>query len=172
VELEAALIDRLSDDELEASLLHEAEHARSNDPLRYFIAQVALSINPLARLLKVELSRYQFLRETHCDRRAVQRGADPLALARSIVVAATPGGRCSTPLAALGGQGIGGVRVRVQLLLGYPTHAPIRDSGPLPIRLLSVMVFVVAVLPHVSGTGPLDALHYGVERTALRLGLE
>lgn len=170
VELEAELVHRLSDEELEATLLHEFEHAQARDPLHLFIAQAALSINPFGYLLAAELSRYHFAREALCDRRAVQLGADPLALARSIVSVATPR---SPPdfAAALGGHGIEGVRVRVQLLLGYATHSPEPVGRGTPPGLLTAVLMIVTASPHFIGTGPLDVLHRGVESTALTLGL-
>ena len=68
IEIEGKLVLRLGDDELEAVLLHEVEHAQAKDPLRFLVAQVALSINPLGRLLTSELARYHFAREALCDR--------------------------------------------------------------------------------------------------------
>lgn len=170
VEVEADTVDRLDDVELEALLLHEVEHAQAHDPLRFFVAQVALSINPLGRLLASELARYHFAREALCDRRAVQRGADPLALARSIVAVASP--RPAPAFAAsLGGHGIGGVRVRVQLLLGYAAAWPGPARRHAPVGVITSLVTLLAALPHVLGTGPLDVLHHGVERAALLFGL-
>lgn len=170
VEIEAELAERLDPDELVATLLHEVEHARSFDPLRFFVAQVALSVNPLRGLLSGELSRYHFTREALCDRRAVQAGADPLALASSIVAVASPAPLASAA-AALTGHGIDGVKLRVQLLLGYAAHSPGPARRPPPLALAAAPVATLAMLPHVIGTGPLDLLHHGVERAALVLGL-
>jgi Zn-dependent protease with chaperone function len=170
VEIEAELASRLDDDELEAVLLHEVEHAQANDPLRFLVAQVALSINPVGRLLSSELARYHFAREALCDRRAVQRGADPLALAWSIVAAA---GSKPAPahVAAICGHGIGGIRVRVQLLLGYVSTWPGPARQRAPVGVVTSFVTLLAALPHVLGTGPLDVLHHGIERAAVLLGL-
>ncbi|WP_428267338.1 hypothetical protein [Haliangium sp.] len=170
VEIDEALLERLDDDELAATLLHELEHAHALDPLRFFVAQVALSVNPLGRLLGAELARYHFAREALCDRRAVQRGADPLALARTIVAVATPG---PTPAgtAALGGHGIGGVRVRVQLLLGYAARRPEPAQRSLAAGVATSLLMLLAASPHVVGTGPLDSLHRTIERAALVLGV-
>ena len=79
----------------------------------------------------------------------------------------------STPsfIAGLGGHGIGGVRVRVQLLLGYAARWPGPPGRTTPIGLVTTLLAGLAVLPHIMGTGPLDLLHYGVERGALLLGL-
>ena len=170
VELEARVVAQLSDEELEAVLLHELEHAHAGDPLRLFIAQVALTINPLGRLLEPEFGRYCFAREALCDRRAVQLGADPLSLARSIVaVAATRPAPAYT--AALGGHGVGGIRVRVHLLLDYAARWPGPALRRAPVGLLTLAAVLLAILPHFMGTGPLDALHHGVESVALLMGL-
>ena len=177
IEIDTQMLAELADDELEAVLLHEHEHAHAGDPLRLFVAQVALSINPLGHLLAPALSRYGFAREALCDRGAVQRGAEPLALARSIVAVA---GRAAAPAPAFsvgvgvglgGGHGLGGVRVRVQLLLGYADRAPGPAPQRAPVGVLSSLLTALVTLPHVLGTGPLDILHQGVEHLALLIGL-
>jgi len=171
VEIQATLVSRLlDDDELEGVLLHEIEHAQAKDPLRFFVVQVALSINPIGRVLASELARYHFAREALCDRRAVQRGANPLALARSIVATAAPKA-IPAHVAALGGHGIGGVRVRVQLLLGYATAWPGPARQHSPVGVVTSFVTFLAAMPHIFGTEPLDVLHHGIERAAVLLGL-
>lgn len=170
VEVATSLVARMTDDELEAVLLHEVEHASSHDPARFFLAQVALSVNPIGGLLKPELARHHFAREALCDRRAVQAGADPLTLADCILsVASAPVPAVS--VSALGGHGIGGVRLRVQLLLGYADGCP-PAPRPLAGRVLSAALLLALIVgPHVTGTGPLDALHHGIEQAALVAGL-
>lgn len=171
IELTESLVARLDPPEIEATLLHEVEHAAGYDPLRFFVLQVALSINPLRALLLADLARYHLSREALCDKRAVQQGADPLALARSIVSAATPI-RAASPQAALsGGHGIEGVRLRVQLLLGYAAQSPGPVERQHPVGVSLGFIVLVAVLPHLFGAGPLDLLHNGIEQTALLLGL-
>lgn len=171
IELEPSAIKRLDDSELEAVLLHELEHAHSSDPLRLFLAQVALSINPLGRLLKPALSRYQFGREAQCDRIAVQRGADPVALAHSIVLIASPVPATSY-VSAVGGHSMRGIRLRVQLLLGYAESSPrARTTRQPPVGVLGTLTTLLVIFPHLMGTGPLDSLHHAIERTALILGL-
>lgn len=170
VEVERALVEQLSDEELCATLLHEVEHAREHDPMRLFVARVALGSNPLGRLLEAALARYCFSREALCDLRAVQRGADPLALARSIVAAANPDAR-PTIHPALGGAGIAGVRARVQLLLGYASAPPAPLEAQSRVGFVSTLVPLLVASPHLLGTAPLDLLHHHVERAALLLGL-
>lgn len=170
VEIDVALVEHLDDEELEAVLLHEVEHAQAKDPLRFFVAQVALCINPIGGVLASELARYHFAREALCDRRAVQRGANPLALARSIVATAAPK-TLPAHVAALGGHGIGGVRVRVQMLLSYATAWPGPARQHPPVGVGTVFATVLVATPHLLGTGPLDLLHHGIEHAALFLGL-
>ena len=169
VEMEESLVAQLSDDELAAALLHEWEHVQGLDPLRFLGAQVALSINPLARWLEPELARYRFARELHCDRRAVQCGANPLALAQSIVLAAMPA-PASDNAVALGGPGLASVRMRVQLLLGYATQSPEAMHAAAPPEPTFSLVMAMLLCPHVLGSGPLDVLHTSIERAALLFG--
>ncbi|HWN66673.1 MAG TPA: M56 family metallopeptidase [Haliangium sp.] len=170
MELEAAVVEQLTDEELAAVLLHELEHARAGDPLRSLIAQVSLSLNPLGHLLSAEYARYCFAREALCDRRAVQLGADPLALARSIVAVA--GNRPRPALVAgLCGDGMSGIRLRVQLLFDYAARWPGPARRHAPFGLLTTATASLLLLPHFMGTGPLDLLHLGVESAALLLGL-
>lgn len=169
VELSSSLVSGLTDEALEAVLLHEVEHALCRDPARFFLAHVALSVNPLGRLLAPELARHHFAREALCDRRAVQAGADPLVLADCILSVAAPASASS--VVALGGHGIDGVRLRVQLLLGYADGASL-DCRPQPrVGLASALLVALAVGPHVTGTGPLDVLHHAIEHGALLVGL-
>ena len=170
VEISRELVDSLEDDELTATLLHEMEHARAWDPLRLFLAQVALSLNPLRRLLDPELARYHFAREALCDRRAVEGGAEPLALARSIVAVATPG-HAQASLAALGGCGVESVRLRVQLLLTYAEHTPEPVKTGTVFGGLVVPILLVGLAPHFVGVEPLDRMHQAIELSAIALGI-
>ena len=169
IELEEQLVDQLSDDELTAVLLHEFEHMRGYDPLRFFGAQVALSINPLASTLVHEFVRYRMVREADCDRRAVQRGADPLALARSIVLTAMQPAP-APHVSALGGHGLRSVQVRVRLLFDYAAQSPEPVRASVPFGPASSLATTLLLCPHVLGTGPLDILHTSIERAALLLG--
>jgi hypothetical protein len=98
----------------------------------------------------------------------VQRGADALALARSIVLVATPTAPIDT-CALLGGHGIGAVRLRVRLLLGYAERPPERLRAR-PVGLAALLLGLLMAAPHVVGAAPLDALHFGVERAFFEPG--
>lgn len=177
IEIDAGFMDRLDDEALTAALLHELEHARALDPLRYLLASVSLSLNPLAWLLRPELARWRLGREAACDRSAVHAGARPLALAAAIVSAAQPA-RPACPAGAVAGlasAGCDAIKMRVQLLLGYarqpapPPRRP-RISVP-PGTAFCVALLVLLILPHATGTSLLDAVHQGVERVLLAPGM-
>ena len=169
IEIELQLLGRLDDDELKAALLHESEHARALDPLRFFVAQVTLSVNPARVLVGGELARYHFAREALCDRWAVQRGADPLALARSIVAVGMARGNGA--VAALGGVGAQGIALRVQLLINYAEKKPEPTRTTAPLCTGTPLVSLLAAWPHVAGAGWFDIFHHSIERAALLLGL-
>lgn len=82
IAVSTGLCARLSDDELEAVLLHEEHHRRSHEPLRILLASVARSVlwflPPAGRLLSV----YRKCSELAADAYAMERvGAHPLARA-------------------------------------------------------------------------------------------
>lgn len=153
----------LDDAELKACLLHEDAHVRAWDALALGLAELASSLNPTARWLRPQLARFAFARETQCDRHAVQRGAQPLALARSLVSAARP--RAAQP--ALGGSGeASALAVRTQLLLAYAETPPGRIVEPRWHLGAGLGVLLGLLGPHVVGSGALDVLHHGAERAA------
>lgn len=171
IEIEARFMDHLDDHALAAALLHEVEHARALDPLRYLLAAVSLSLNPLARLLRPELARWRLAREASCDHGAVQAGANPLALAQAIVSAARP--TRATAIATLGG--CHGVKLRVQLLLRYAEQSPGPRRAPsyaLPGTPFFLALLLLLALPHATGTALLDVLHQGIEVAVLGSGLD
>ena len=55
----SAYAAELSDQSLVAALGHEAEHVRARDPLRYFLLDLALALNPVgAWFLRPHVSRW------------------------------------------------------------------------------------------------------------------
>ena len=158
----------LADDELAAALGHERGHVAARDPLRYFILELALALNPVgAFLLRQHASRWRAAREAHCDREAVVEGLDPLALASAILAASRP-----TPTAyeavALGARREAFLAYRVGMLLAFDEQPPVRCCRPGPTLLIAMIAVTTAVvLPHRTGGAALDVLHRGVERGAL-----
>ncbi len=165
IEVSEDVLDALDDTSLMSTLLHELEHARSLDPLRYFVADVCLQLNPLSSLLRSEVARWRLAREASCDEQAVRSGADPLCLAAAIVQASRPA-PAPVAAAALAGSGnLKALRLRIGLLLGFHEQSaqPIRQDSPVIVGLCSV--FFIGLLPHVMGSGPLDSLHLAIETT-------
>jgi beta-lactamase regulating signal transducer with metallopeptidase domain len=159
-----ALAGRLTDDELAAALLHEGEHIRGLDPLRYGVLGLCQRLNPLARWFSTELSRFRLAREAACDHAAVKRGADPLCLARAIIAGARPAPPAGSP--ALDGDGVASVRLRISLLLGYAAghHCPCaRRRRP----EVGLVIALLALLPHALDAWPLHDLHRQVESALL-----
>jgi Zn-dependent protease with chaperone function len=130
----AGMVASLAADELEAVLVHEAEHARRRDPLRRLVARAAAEVLfwlPLvgwwsrSRLEDAELA---------ADRAAIGRvGRSPLARA----LRAT-----AIPAAAVGAHFDGAGPARVTQLLGDPL--PHRHP-PLAACLLSLLGLILAV---------------------------
>lgn len=159
------LVLSLDDDGLAATLGHELEHVRGLDPLRYGLLSCATALNPLGRiLLGRELARWVLAREAHCDRVAVARGANALALADAIVRAARPRGEQP----ALGGE-VRAIGLRIDLLLGYADARPHRCCEDMGLRALSIPLAVAIALPHFASTALLDAVHAGSELLGLFL---
>jgi hypothetical protein len=85
---------------------------------------------------------------------------------------AAPASAADAPVVpALGGHGIGGVRLRVQLLLGYAARPPGPVRRQAPVGTLTALVTLLALWPHVMGAGALDVFHRSIERAALIFGL-
>jgi Zn-dependent protease with chaperone function len=126
----------LADDELDAVLVHEAEHARRRDPLRRLAGRAAAEVLfwlPLvgwwsrSRLEHAELA---------ADQAAIRRVGRP-SLARALRAAATP----AAPAAA-GVQFDGAGPARVSQLLG---DQPPRRRPPLAACLLSGLGLILAI---------------------------
>lgn len=161
------LARELDDSALAAALLHEAEHARALDPARFLLASVCLSINPVAFLLQRDYDRWRFARELVCDQGAVDRGADPAALAHAIVIAARPRPIRRRCIACLCDGGIKALELRVAFLLdrvSAPNPAPMCASDR-PVVPLAVTCALLIVLAVAAGSGSIDALHIGAETT-------
>lgn len=164
IEVSVELMAQLDDRALTGAMLHEAEHLRTYDPLRYLLAAVCLGLNPAAFLLRPEIARWRQARELICDRFAVRAGADPLSLAEALVVAARPRPEPVLPFAAqLGCGSVSWLQYRINLLFGYATRPPGQEKRELPSFLLIVLALVPVVLPHIVDAWPLAGLHHSLE---------
>lgn len=164
IEVSIELMAQLDDRALTGALLHEAEHLRTFDPLRYLVAAVCLGLNPAAFLLRPEIIRWRQARELVCDRFAVRAGADPLSLAEALVIAARPRPEPMRSFAAqLGCGSVSWLQYRINLLFGYATCPPGREQRELPSVLLVAIALAPLILPHVVDAWPLAGLHHSLE---------
>ena len=167
IELSATYLARIDDDMLRAVLLHEIEHVVCGDPLRGFLAEVAMRLNPLGFLLRAEFARWRLAREVACDRHAITLGADRAALAEALVSGARfPGGVSVAPGVHSSERDALELRVRLLLEDGGPACACGSRRGVF--GALAIVV-VVAAAPHVLGSEPLDSFHLAVDQTAHRV---
>jgi beta-lactamase regulating signal transducer with metallopeptidase domain len=129
------MVARLADDELDAVLVHEAEHARRRDPLRRLAGRAAADVLfwlPLvgwwsrSRLEDAELA---------ADRAAIRR-VGRRSLARALRAAAVPAAAASS----VGFDGAGSARVTQLLGDRLPRRRP-----PLAACALSLLGLVIAV---------------------------
>jgi len=165
VEVGAELVRSLDERALVGALLHEDEHVRGCDPLRFVVLSACQNLNPASALLADELWHWRRGREALCDEAAVHRGADPCSLAEALVAVARPPAALGAGVAHLGrGGGIELLRVRVTLLMDYATSPPrCRCASPAP-KLAVLALVTLAVLPHYLGERVLVDLHQGTER--------
>ena len=165
VVISVSFANRLDDAALLAALKHESEHLRDRDPLRYFLAWWAISVNPLGRwLLGRELRRWILTREIHCDRGAVLSGAPPAALAHALVEAARfPTAHACAALRAADARVL---RLRVGLLMAYADRRPLRWRTVPALRFALCALLVAILKPHPVEDGALDALHRATESVA------
>jgi Zn-dependent protease with chaperone function len=169
VVVDSNFVRACDDESLVAAIAHELEHVRRRDPLRYLVLALAVRLNPFGALsLRRDAARWIFEREVQCDRAAVLSGAVPFGLARALVQASRPK---HAAVAHLGASSLGKLRLRVELLLSYAEKRPLDDvrRGAFALLLVSSIAALTVMLPHVASTGPLDALHLGVEHAARAL---
>ncbi len=166
VEMSLEYMDRIDDEMLHAVLLHEVEHAVCGDPLRTLLAEVAMRLNPLAALLRVEFARWKLAREVACDRHAIRLGADRVALAEALVAGARHDRPCSA-FPALRSTERDALELRVRLLLdeSWPDCGCGSRRGVLTAL---VLLATVAAVPHLIGSEPLDSFHRAVDEAVLR----
>jgi beta-lactamase regulating signal transducer with metallopeptidase domain len=164
IEVGVAVARTLDAQALGGALLHEHEHVRGRDPLRFVIASVCQSLNPAAFLLTEDLAAWRAGREVVCDEAAVHHGADPCGLAEALITVARP--QAANHSAYLGRGGIDLLRVRVTLLMSYLTSPARCHCAPIGYRLAALAIVVFASLPHYWGEHVINQLHQGAERAA------
>lgn len=140
--------EALSPAEQEAALAHERAHARSFDPLRVWLAQLACDLQWPAPGARARFDAWLAALEMRRDVEAVTAGASPLDLAAAIVSAARSGaGRAQAAAAHLTPRP-SGVEARVRELLALPAEGPPPAPRAL-VRLVPLALsaaFLLAVL--------------------------
>lgn len=81
---------RLRDDELEAVLLHEAEHLRRRDPLRVLIARALAALFVGLPLIEWLTLCFETAKELDADRAVLRALGDPAPLAGALLALGTP----------------------------------------------------------------------------------
>jgi beta-lactamase regulating signal transducer with metallopeptidase domain len=131
----SAMVASLADQEVDAVLVHEAEHAHRRDPLRRLAGRAAADVLFWLPLVGWWSRRRLEDAELAADRAAIRRvGRTPLA--RALRATAPP----VAPAAGAGFDGAG--PARVTQLLGDP---PPRRRPPLAACLLSALGLILAV---------------------------
>ena len=154
-------MENIDDDMLAASLLHEYTHGTQWDVLRVFITQTFLALNPMRNWLLPSFQLWRKSNEAQCDQKAIQLGANPLALAESIIFCAkspipsSPVALYSPELVAL--------RLRVELLMAPSSVAQqgIQKSYGYPLFLGCMLIVFLSA--HLNAQNPLDIFHYEIE---------
>jgi Zn-dependent protease with chaperone function len=131
----SGMVASLTAEELQAVLVHEAEHAHRRDPRRRLAARAAADVLFWLPLVGWWSRRRLEDAELAADRAAIDRvGRSPLA--RALRATATP----ATPV--VGARFDGAAAARVSQLLG---DQPPRQRPPLPACLLSLLGLVLAI---------------------------
>lgn len=144
--LRADALEILGHEELVMALLHEGEHIRGLDPLRRWLAGLALALNPAAALLRPYFSKWELGRETTCDLQAATQG-DRFALAHALVRVARLNLMPPSHVATLVGRPTS-LTLRVSILVHdvLPELRHARDV--VPFALLAANAFAIQLVVH------------------------
>lgn len=138
--------DAASPEVLAAALAHEAAHVRGRDPLRIWLAQLAVDLQwPVPRARR-RFRTWALALEMRRDDEALLGGASPTALAESIILAARLSSAWSAqPPGGITGQGDGlALRVR-RLLVDTAGRRPSRLSWRWRVRAACIATIVASV---------------------------
>lgn len=133
----AELLDRLSNDEMRAVVLHEDHHRRTRAPVR--AAALGAWLRLLGRSKKVRDVLVERLTELEAlaDADAIRRGSSPRSLARALLKGDASSQPVSFAYAA---------ERRVEQLLDRAAGVPVVATGRLPYEWLPVILLTVATL--------------------------
>ena len=157
IEVDEGLASSLDAEMLRSVLLHEQGHVAGRDPLRKWFARLCLSVNPLARLLRADLARWELGLEVRRDLEAVRAGADRFRLAEALVRVAREQpvlGRLCCGLVELDA-----LELRVRVLCEERLPSLGRDYSPVLVPTFALL----AIVPHYGERSLLDWLHWGAE---------
>ena len=171
--LSADWVEYIDDDMLEATLLHEFAHHHSGDLWTGACLKLGMLMNPSAKLLQPSTAIWLQSRELMADQKAVSYGANPLALAQSIVNAIR-WQQDHTLLSnhdlrfCLSPSNTSLLKLRLLHLTGSATftHSPSKSGS----FLWTLGLICILSLPHLLSIDLLDALHYGIEVGAQSMG--
>lgn len=150
------LIDRLSQEEIRAVLLHESSHLLNRDPVKFLGTRVLASALQMLPVVYELQQRYQLAREISADRLAVQ-GTNVTALANALLkVIASDQSRVELANAPVGAFDV--TRERIVRLAGAGP-----DKPPIPRRSV-ISSLLVAIALFISTLGFAEASEYWAAR--------
>lgn len=134
---------RLRDDELEAVLLHEAEHLRRRDPLRVLFARTLAALFVGLPLIEWLTLRFETAKELDADRAALRVLGDPAPLAGALLALGTPAD--GAPL-AIGAWSLTAARIDQISGIGPDRLLPEPPRRTVAVTALSVVLALVLAL--------------------------
>lgn len=141
-----AILNRLSDDELEAAMLHEISHLKTKDPLKRLVVEFVadwLFFIPMIRRLSVHLG---YLQELLADSYASRVSGKPVTLASAIVKIAS-----TEKLGLASSLGQVHLTKRVKRLLGE-RHRTTRRVGILSVAVSLMFIATIIITPFAIGS--------------------
>jgi len=172
--LSAEWVAQIDDDMLEATLLHEFAHHHSGDLWTGACLKLGLLMNPSAKLLQPSTAIWLQSRELMADQKALSYGANPLALAQSIVNAIR--WQRQNPLQlhqdvhfCLSPSNTSLLKLRLLHLMDSTPSTPMPSKPASVLWMLGLLCLLS--LPHLLSIDLLDALHYGIEVGAQSMGV-
>jgi hypothetical protein len=125
--LSTALVDAMTDEELEAVVRHEAAHLRRWDPLRILTARALSRALAFIAIAPIVLDAYVCRRELDADREAVNAMGDVLPLASALLRMLPPVQHPRVAHLAVGA--LSATDVRIDQLLGHGASSPLVLTG-------------------------------------------
>lgn len=138
--LSSSLVELLSDDELEAVLLHERAHLRRRDPLRLVVVRSVAAFLALVPWIAALARRFEVAKELDADREALHHQGSAVALAGALFAI---GERQVSDQLAVSGWSLSAARID-QLYGARPDALLPRPRGRT--SLLSVITLSVALV--------------------------